>query len=71
MRFSSLQLGMGTNMALPMWGFYMKRAYEDESLQLSYEDFEDPEGLDISSELECNSSIKDSTDAFESEGLFD
>jgi penicillin-binding protein 1A len=70
-RFSSLQLGMGTNMALPMWGFYMKRAYEDESLQLSYEDFEDPEGLDISSELECNSSIQDSPDAFESEGLFD
>jgi len=52
-RFNSLQLGMGTNMALPMWGYYMKEAYADESLGLTYEDFEKPEGLDIEHELDC------------------
>jgi penicillin-binding protein 1A len=53
-RFASLQLGMGTNMALPIWGYYMKEAYKDESLGLSKADFEKPAGLDISKELDCS-----------------
>ena len=31
-RFRSLQLGMGTNMALPMWCYYMKKVYADSTL---------------------------------------
>ncbi len=50
--FRTLQLGMGTNMALPVWGYYMKDAYADESLKISQEDFERPEGITI--ELDCD-----------------
>lgn len=50
--FRTLQLGMGTNMALPIWGFYMKAAYEDPALQISKGSFEKPEGIQV--ELDCN-----------------
>ena len=63
-RFNSLQLGMGTNMALPMWGYYMKEAYADESLGLTYEDFEKPEGLDIEHELDCAERESSPSDIF-------
>lgn len=52
-RFSSLQLGMGTNMALPIWGYYMKDAFKDESLGLKPKDFEKPAGLDLDDYLNC------------------
>jgi penicillin-binding protein 1A len=42
-RFSTVSLGMGTNMALPMWGYYMKKVYADKSLKISQGDFEAPE----------------------------
>lgn len=51
-RFRTLQLGMGTNMALPIWGYYMKSVYADESLNISTEDFERPPG-DLGVELDC------------------
>lgn len=54
-RFESLQLGMGTNMALPIWGYYMKKAFADKSLGLSKKDFEKPEGLRIDNILDCDS----------------
>jgi penicillin-binding protein 1A len=54
-RFGSLQLGMGTNMALPIWGYYMKKAYADASLGLEMKDFEKPEGLRIDDILDCES----------------
>ncbi len=41
-RFRSLQLGMGTNMALPMWCYYMKKVYADSTLNISQGDFEKP-----------------------------
>ncbi|MEM9050916.1 MAG: transglycosylase domain-containing protein [Bacteroidota bacterium] len=49
--FRSLTLGMGTNMALPIWGYYMKSIYADESLNISQGDFEKPEGINV--ELDC------------------
>jgi penicillin-binding protein 1A len=49
--FRTLQLGMGTNMALPIWGYYMKAAYADEELEISKDDFEKPEGIAV--ELDC------------------
>lgn len=45
-RFRHLSKGMGTNMALPIWGYFMKKAWADESIGLSTEDFEAPEGMD-------------------------
>lgn len=51
-RFRSIKLGMGTNMALPIWGYYMNRVYEDSTLNVSTADFERPAGmLDI--QLDC------------------
>ena len=51
-RFSSLSKGMGTNMALPIWGYFMNKVYEDESIDISKGDFEKPlEPFDIN--LNC------------------
>jgi len=52
-RFRSLSLGMGTNMALPIWGYYMKDAYADKTLDISTSDFTKPEGISV--ELDCES----------------
>jgi penicillin-binding protein 1A len=54
-RFRSLQLGMGTNTALPIWAYYMNKIYDDKRLHISQGDFERPlslTGIDI---LNCNS----------------
>jgi len=51
--FRSLHLGMGTNMALPIWGYYMKALYGDPSITISQGDFEKPEGITV--ELDCES----------------
>lgn len=45
--FSSLQYGQGATMALPIWGSYMKSLYADDELQISQEEFEEPEELNI------------------------
>lgn len=50
--FRTLQLGMGTNMALPIWGYYMKEVYKDKTLNISQGDFEKPEGISV--ELDCD-----------------
>lgn len=52
-RFRTLQLGMGTNTALPIWGYYMKSLMADEEIEISGEDFEKPEG-DLGVELDCD-----------------
>lgn len=43
--FLSLRLGMGTNMALPIWGYYMNSIYKDPTIKISKGDFEKPESL--------------------------
>jgi penicillin-binding protein 1A len=57
-RFRTLQSGMGTNTALPIWGFYMKDAFNNESLNLSKGPFEKPEGFNIN--LDCDKQITNS-----------
>lgn len=52
-RFRSLQLGMGTNMALPMWAYYMHKVYEDSTLNISQEDFPKPASI-IKDPIDCN-----------------
>ena len=52
-RFRSLQLGMGTNMALPMWCYYMKKVYADSTLKISQGDFERPPSI-IGNPIDCN-----------------
>jgi penicillin-binding protein 1A len=43
-RFTTLSKGSGTNMALPIWGYYMNKVYADSTLEISKGDFEKPKG---------------------------
>jgi penicillin-binding protein 1A len=54
--FRTLQLGMGTNMALPIWGFFMHSAYNDSTLNISKGAFEKPEGISV--ELNCDKYVR-------------
>lgn len=56
-RFSNLEKGSGTNMALPVWGYFMNKIYSDNSLRISKGDFQKPsEALDI--DLNCHDDPK-------------
>ena len=46
-RFKSLTYGQGATAALPVWGYFMKKCYEDETLNVSKEDFDRPANLGI------------------------
>ena len=65
--FRTLRLGMGTNMALPIWAYYMKAIYADESLDISQGDFDRPEGISI--ELDCEKYARKQNIFDSSEGL--
>lgn len=72
-RFSRTSLGQGANTALPIYGFYMKEAYDDRSLDLSIADFEIPENFDPSS-LDCslyNDAVNSVTFGSEAEESFE
>ena len=45
--FETIAYGQGATMALPIWGMYMKKCYENEGLGVSKEDFLVPEVLNI------------------------
>lgn len=51
-RFRSITLGQGANMALPIWALYMKKIYADPKLKLSKGDFEMPANP-LSVEINC------------------
>ena len=56
--FESLALGGGSNMALPVWGIFMKKIMEDPVLGFTVEDqFTAPPGFNIS--LDCDGSDQD------------
>ncbi|OYU84098.1 MAG: penicillin-binding protein [Flavobacterium sp. BFFFF2] len=46
-RFKGITYGQGATAALPIWGYMMKKCYEDPDLHLSKEDFERPDNLAI------------------------
>ncbi|MGS2762506.1 penicillin-binding protein 1A [Sinomicrobium sp. M5D2P9] len=50
--FKSIRYGQGATMALPIWGLYMRKCYEDKELGISKEDFRKPENLSI--EIDCS-----------------
>ena len=50
--FEEIAFGQGATMALPIWALYMKRAYEIPELQISIDDFEEPEKLTINIDCE-------------------
>ena len=41
-RFRTITLGQGANMALPIWALFMQRLYDDPLVNISEEDFEPP-----------------------------
>lgn len=47
LRFQRTLYGQGANMALPIFGIYMKYVYADEKIGLSQEPFETPEGYQM------------------------
>ena len=52
--FKDIGFGQGATMALPIWGMYMKGAYEIPELEISIEDFVAPETVTIN--LDCDNS---------------
>lgn len=61
-RFKSLTYGQGATAALPVWGYFMKKCYDDPDLHVSKEPFERPTNLSI--KVDCYTApkvVKDST----------
>ena len=50
--FRTTALGQGANMSLPIWAKYMKKIYDDKSLNISKGDFEKPANVKI--EFDCS-----------------
>jgi len=50
--FEEIAFGQGATMALPIWALYMKRAYEIPELEISVDDFEEPEKMTINIDCE-------------------
>lgn len=50
--FRSIYYGQGASMALPIWGIYMKKNYENEELGISDGAFPKPDNLSI--EVDCD-----------------
>jgi len=50
--FRSTALGQGANMALPIWGIYMKKVYADPKLKISRGDFDRPANLGVKTNCE-------------------
>lgn len=66
--FGSIAYGQGASMALPIWGIYMKKNYENKDLGISDGAFSKPEGMSI--ELDCDKILEDAEkDADEEEDL--
>ena len=52
-RFKSIVYGQGATAALPIWGYFMKKCYEDKDLNVSKDEFDKPENLTI--KVDCYS----------------
>jgi penicillin-binding protein 1A len=55
--FKTITYGQGASMALPIWGLYMKKNYENKELGVS--DGEFPEPMDMSIILDCSKPVED------------
>ena len=68
--FETIAYGQGATMALPIWGMFMKKCYENEELGISKEDFLAPEELTIP--IDCEAILpleQDLSEAADLEGL--
>ncbi len=68
--FASLALGGGSNMALPIWGIFMKKVLDDGTLGVTkYDTFAVPQGF--SANLDCDGSDADINKSANEESFFD
>lgn len=67
--FGSTAYGQGATMALPIWGMYMKKCYEDEDLGVSTGNFPRPANLSI--ETDCSKWRESNHDAEKLSDEFD
>lgn len=56
--FAGIGMGQGATMSLPTWGLYMKKCYDDKTLNISTEDFEKPEE-ELSIVIDCDKAEKE------------
>ncbi|MBT8260109.1 MAG: transglycosylase domain-containing protein [Bacteroidia bacterium] len=63
--FANITYGQGAAMALPIWALYMRNCYEDESLNVSKEEFEKPEELSI--EVDCEKYLESNKEKLDKE----
>jgi penicillin-binding protein 1A len=66
-RFKSLTYGQGATAALPIWGYFMKLCYDDQSLKVSKEDFDRPPNLSIKVDCYTRRAVVKDTTAVEQE----
>lgn len=57
--FRTTTLGQGSHTALPIWGLYMKKVYEDPSLHVSQGDFPKPNLPNVDLNFDCSSYDED------------
>jgi penicillin-binding protein 1A len=57
-RFRSITYGQGAAMALPVWGVFMKKCYADKELNISKQEFEEPEESVIKVDCDQKNYIK-------------
>ncbi|MFY8187015.1 MAG: penicillin-binding protein 1A [Flavobacterium sp.] len=62
--FKGITYGQGATMALPIWGIFMKKCYEDKTLNVSKGEFEAPAEMSI--RVNCNKKAIDSLDTNQS-----
>jgi penicillin-binding protein 1A len=60
-RFKGITYGQGATAALPIWGYMMKKCYEDKDLQISKDPFQRPDNLSI--KVDCWSAPKAEIDS--------
>ncbi len=60
--FARTAYGQGATMALPIWGIFMRKCYEDEQLDISKNNFEKPKDMSIETDCSKYSEPKNGSD---------
>ena len=68
--FNSMVEGQGASMALPIWGKFFRKVYDDKYLKMGKSDFPRPKNLDSNLEMDC-SKYDGMTDGVDPENEFD
>ncbi|MES2680407.1 MAG: transglycosylase domain-containing protein [Bacteroidota bacterium] len=69
--FNSMEHGQGASMALPIWGKFFRKVYDDKYLKLNKADFPRPKNLDTKFEMDCSKYDGLQTDIDMGENPFD